>query len=893
VTQSGVLDRPPETAAALPRLAPGTELLGEYRDSAYEDPRFIIRRADGQVMQLPRLLYRVAASLDGREAEQVAAELGVELGRDLTPEQVTFLVEDRLRPVGILAADDTDPSDAEAGAGSPPVPVRSDPLLALRYRAGVVPASVAWRIGGFFRPLFARPVWVSFVAAFLAADVWIIAQGDVLGRLAAGVVDVALRPGLVLAILGLTVVFTAFHECGHVTACRYGGARPGDLGVGLYIVWPAFYSTVTDSYRLDRVGRLRTDLGGIYFNTIAMLTLALVHLWTGEPWLLIGLVSMHVQTLWQFLPNLRLDGYYILADLVGVPELFGFVRPALLSLLPGRPPHPALSRLKPRARRVILWWVALIVPTLAVWLVVFLLAAPRLLPAAWNASLEYIQRLDAAARGGDVMVTTLGVLQLFLLALPWIGLALILWSLIGLVARRPSLRRAGRLGAVRWPAARRVVAVAGVGALGGLLVLRVARVAWSHPATAGELRLVDSAWAALQGLPGPSGGSEDWFLRAQIVVHARLTGAFQRHDTIVAGGRELVVLAAGVLVAVLLVFVLTRGLSWLAVALPLLVVLVTGPAVTVLATVGSGIVGTAWAAVGALLLTSVRRPAAAGLGVAAIAVGVATEPLIAVPVAVGTGMVLGRNIRTSRPPARHAAGPRHARRTPEPEDPSRWLGALLVVPVAGLTAGLAGGSAEFPVDGSERSLLLLLAALVVGAGLFVRRLRLPAAVACSVTLLAAVPWPGAGRALPMSLVAVALVGTLLIAASTSGEPGTRPHPLLRVALALPVAVLVVTGALFLPVAGRTPPHQELATWIEEAPPGDPVVVPAGLWGDLLRDGVPPDRLVLADPASAGARGWTVSVGPSPAGPPPVAVFGSGPTAVTVHPPAGERKAGEP
>ena len=40
------------------------------------------------------------------------------------------------------------------------------------------------------------------------------------------------------------------------------------MGAGLYLVWPAFYTDVTDSYRLGRGGRLRTDLGGLYFNAI-------------------------------------------------------------------------------------------------------------------------------------------------------------------------------------------------------------------------------------------------------------------------------------------------------------------------------------------------------------------------------------------------------------------------------------------------------------------------------------------------------------------------------------------------------------------------------------------------------------------------------------------------
>src|SRR3712207_9384565 len=79
------------------------------------------------------------------------------------------------------------------------------------------------------------------------------------------------------------------------------------------------------------------------FRSISLAVLGLVYLRTGEPWLLLALIGMHVETAWQFLPSIRLDGYYILADLVGVPDLFGYVKPALLSAIPGRPVHPRVA----------------------------------------------------------------------------------------------------------------------------------------------------------------------------------------------------------------------------------------------------------------------------------------------------------------------------------------------------------------------------------------------------------------------------------------------------------------------------------------------------------------------------------------------------------------------
>ena len=147
-----------------------------------------------------------------------------------------------------------------------------------------------------------------------------------------------------LAVLGVVVAAGAFHESGHVAACRYGGAVPGSMGVGVYIVWPAFYSTVTDAYRLSRGGRLRTDLGGVYFNAIALGALGATYLATGSSWLLAVVVLWHLETAWQFLPSIRLDGYYILADLVGVPDLFARMRPILAALTRPRRALPAVAR---------------------------------------------------------------------------------------------------------------------------------------------------------------------------------------------------------------------------------------------------------------------------------------------------------------------------------------------------------------------------------------------------------------------------------------------------------------------------------------------------------------------------------------------------------------------
>ncbi|MGH3921102.1 MAG: hypothetical protein ACRDSG_19025 [Pseudonocardiaceae bacterium] len=394
---------------------------------------------------MPRLLYLLASALDGRrDLGQVAALLTAEFGRVVSGEQVSYLIENRLRPVGIMAVD----PGADAGA-APTMKMKSDPLLALKFRVGVVPERAVWRIAGVFGPMFWPPVILAGLAAFVVLDVAIIAEGG-LGRIVPSALALVYQPALTLLVLAVVLVSAAFHECGHVSACRYGGARPGKMGFGLYLVWPALYSTVTDSYRLSRRGRLRTDLGGVYFNAVFIAGMSVAYLYTGSPWVLVAIVLLHIETATQFLPVIRMDGYYILSDLIGVPDLFSRLGPVLKSMIPGRPTHPRVLELKPWVRRTITGWVVIVVPAILYWVIGFLIVVPQVMPVVWDRLLELGSLTGAAAASGSVAEATLGVIQMILLLLPWLGGLL----LLGMILHGPLRWALARWGPARLRARR-------------------------------------------------------------------------------------------------------------------------------------------------------------------------------------------------------------------------------------------------------------------------------------------------------------------------------------------------------------------------------------------------------------------------------------------------------
>jgi putative peptide zinc metalloprotease protein len=393
---------------APPKLAEGIELIGEYEDSGYKEPPSIARRADGQVIQLPKLLYFVAESADGsRTYEQIAERVTEATGRGVGGDDIRFLVDEKLRPLGVLAQAD----------GSSPQVQKADPMLALKFRAALVPEGAVRAITTVFYPFFFPPVVLAALAGLIAVDVWLFFFHGI----AQPARELVYNPLLLLMIFGLIVVGTALHEIGHATAARYGGAKPGVMGAGVYIVWPAFYTDVTDAYRLDRKGRLRTDLGGVYFNVLfALATTGAYFLTSFEPLLIVVLVQ-HFQILQQLLPLLRLDGYYILSDLTGVPDLFMRLKPTLTSLIPGKKDEGA-DQLKPWVRVVVTGWVIVLIPVLFFIFGFMVINAPRIFATAWDSFLVHFDKASNAFGGGQALSGVVSSGQMVMLALPAAGI---------------------------------------------------------------------------------------------------------------------------------------------------------------------------------------------------------------------------------------------------------------------------------------------------------------------------------------------------------------------------------------------------------------------------------------------------------------------------------------
>ena len=117
------------------------------------------------------------------------------------------------------------------------------------------------------------------------------------------------------------IVSSFLHELGHSAATYSFGGKHSGIGIGFYLFTPVLYSDVSDAWKFNVKKRIIINLAGIYFELIFSTALILVALITGIKSLLIIPVIIFLKTLFNLNPFFRTDGYWILSDLIRVPNL--------------------------------------------------------------------------------------------------------------------------------------------------------------------------------------------------------------------------------------------------------------------------------------------------------------------------------------------------------------------------------------------------------------------------------------------------------------------------------------------------------------------------------------------------------------------------------------------
>jgi putative peptide zinc metalloprotease protein len=146
--------------------------------------------------------------------------------------------------------------------------------------------------------------------------------------------------------------------------------------------------------------------------------------------LLLIIPFMHLEIVHQFLPFIRLDGYYIVSDLTGVPDMFSRIRPTLASLLPWKETSERVTELKPWVRVVVTIYVFTVVPLLLFMFAMMVINTPRIMGTAYDSFLVQYHKVQHAFDGGSAVTGVIGIVQMAILVLPAIAIVATFWMLL-------------------------------------------------------------------------------------------------------------------------------------------------------------------------------------------------------------------------------------------------------------------------------------------------------------------------------------------------------------------------------------------------------------------------------------------------------------------------------
>lgn len=176
---------------------------------------------------------------------------------------------------------------------------------------------------GVMRPMFSRWAFGAWALLLTAATYVAFRNWQELIDPIAGLLVADNLPLLWLTLIGLKV----FHEFGHAYACKHYGGHVPEMGIFLILFTPCAYVDATASWGFPKKRhRLFVSLAGMYVE-MALAAVAVI-VWAVTTPSLVNAIAHNViflasavTVLFNVNPLLRYDGYYILCDLLEVPNL--------------------------------------------------------------------------------------------------------------------------------------------------------------------------------------------------------------------------------------------------------------------------------------------------------------------------------------------------------------------------------------------------------------------------------------------------------------------------------------------------------------------------------------------------------------------------------------------
>lgn len=270
---------------------------------------YLLKTPDGRTFQISAKLYQLLLLLDGEKPlKEIASAFSCQNFKEYTPDDIAQVIEKLLIPQGILSpnqANQRDQSNTHQKLNNP-----------LSLKMPLFSQKALLPLTNILSKLFHPPVFIT-----LSTMAFIILLINLPGlRVFDFTGTLRMDHAWIMAYVLLTAS-VIFHELGHASACRYYRCSHGSIGFGLYLVFPVFYVDINDAWRLSRKQRAMIDVGGVYLQSVTTIILFSGYLLTQAPILLMTIFLTYLMVFINLNPLFKYDGYWILSDLVGIPNL--------------------------------------------------------------------------------------------------------------------------------------------------------------------------------------------------------------------------------------------------------------------------------------------------------------------------------------------------------------------------------------------------------------------------------------------------------------------------------------------------------------------------------------------------------------------------------------------
>ena len=274
--------------------------------------------------------YAILRMLDGRTSLD---EIKEEFERRFPPEKVT--VEELGQFVGTLHRNGLVISDV-AGQGEQLMERRRKrrlrtiatafaSLLAIRFK-GIDPDRILNWLYPKVRWMFSMPAQIVAATIALSALTLVLVQFEAFHNKLPTFHQFFEPKNWIYMVIVLAAT-KIIHEFGHGLSCKHFGGECHEMGVMFLVLTPCLYCNVSDSWMLpNKWHRVIIGAAGMYVEVL-MASIATFLWWFSQPGLLnqISLSVMFICSVSTIIfnanPLLRFDGYYILADIVEIPNL--------------------------------------------------------------------------------------------------------------------------------------------------------------------------------------------------------------------------------------------------------------------------------------------------------------------------------------------------------------------------------------------------------------------------------------------------------------------------------------------------------------------------------------------------------------------------------------------